>query len=99
MVGWSDVTRWNPAALQNAVGDLNAAYNKLVACSDDLRDINTPEGWHGEAANAAAKEVNQIIDGLEGYAADLAALRRKAGDGGDALTGVPDGGQEARANA
>jgi len=44
MVGWSDVTRWNPAALQDAVGAINAAYNKLVACSDDLRDINTPTG-------------------------------------------------------
>jgi hypothetical protein len=99
MVGWSDVTRWNPAVLQNAVGDINAAYNKLVACSDDLRDINTPEGWHGEAADAAAKEVNQIIDGLEEYAADLAALRRRAGDVGDAITGVQNGVKEAEAIA
>ena len=99
MVGWSDVTRWNPAILQNAVGDLNAAYNKLVACSDDLRDINTPEGWHGEAADAAGKEVNQIIDGLEEYAADLAALRRSAGDVGDAITGVQNGVKEAEAIA
>ncbi|WP_410569559.1 alpha/beta hydrolase [Amycolatopsis sp. cmx-4-61] len=99
MAGWSDVTRWSPAVLQNAVRDINAAYNKLVACSDDLRDINTPEGWHGEAADAAAKEVNQIIDGLEEYAADLAALRRRAGDVGDAITGVQNGVKEAEAIA
>jgi hypothetical protein len=99
MVTWPDVTRWNPAVLQDAVGDLNAAYNKLVACSDDLRDINTPEGWHGEAADAAAKEVNGIIDGLEEYAADLTALRRRAGDVGDAITGVQNGVKEAEAIA
>ena len=99
MVTWSDVTRWRPAVLQGAVGDLNAAYNKLVACSDDLRAINTPEGWHGEAADTAAKEVNGIIDGLEEHAADLAALRRRAGDVGDAITGVQNGVKEAEAIA
>ena len=99
MVGWSEVTRWDPAVLQDAVGAINAAYNKLVACSDDLRDINTPDGWHGEAASAAAGEVNQIIDGLEEFAADIAALRRAAGDTGDAITGVRNGVQEAEAIA
>ncbi|MET8997339.1 alpha/beta hydrolase [Amycolatopsis sp. NPDC004169] len=99
MVVWSDVTRWNPAVLQNAVDNINTAYNKLVACSDDLRDVNTPEGWHGEAASAAAAEVNGIIDGLEEYAADLAALRRKVGDVGDAITGVQNGVKEAEAIA
>ncbi|MET8848551.1 alpha/beta hydrolase [Amycolatopsis sp. NPDC004625] len=85
--------------LQDAVGAINAAYNKLVACSDDLRDINTPEGWHGDAAAAAAGEVNQIIDGLEEYAADIAALRRAAGETGDAITGVQNGVKEAVAIA
>lgn len=99
MVTWADATRWNPAALQNAVGAINAAYNKLVACSDDLRDINTPTGWHGNAAGAATGEVNQIIDGLEEYAADIAALRRAAGDTGDAITGVQNGVKEAEAIA
>lgn len=99
MVTWGDATRWNPAVLQDAVGAINAAYNKLVACSDDLRDINTPEGWHGDAASAAAGEVNQIIDGLEEYAADIAALRRAAGDTGDAITGVQNGVKEAEAIA
>ncbi|ANN15681.1 hypothetical protein SD37_08435 [Amycolatopsis orientalis] len=95
MVTWGEAKRWNPAVLQEAVGAINAGYNKLVACSDDLRDITTPEGWHGEAAGAAAVEVNQIIDGLEEYAADIAALRRAAGDTGDAITGVRNGVREA----
>lgn len=99
MVSWSEATRWNPAVLQDAVGRINTAYNKLVACSDDLRDINTPEGWHGDAAGAAAAEVDQIIDGLEEYAADIAALRRAAGDSGDAITGVQNGVREAEAIA
>ncbi len=95
MVAWSDVTRWNPALLQEAVGALNAAYNKVVACSDDLRDINTPNGWHGSAATAAAKNVNDIIDGLEEYAAEVASVRRAAADVGDAVTGVQNGVKEA----
>ncbi len=99
MVTWAEAVRWNPAALQDAVGAINAAYNKLVASSDDLRDINTPDGWHGDAAGAAAGEVNQIIDGLEEYAADIAALRRAAADTGDAITGVQNGVREAEAIA
>ncbi|MFI7122331.1 alpha/beta hydrolase [Amycolatopsis sp. NPDC049868] len=99
MVTWGEAKRWNPAVLQEAVGAINTAYNKLVACSDDLRDINTPEGWHGDAAGAATAEVNQIIDGLEEYAADIAALRRAAGDTGDAITGVQNGVREAEAIA
>jgi antitoxin (DNA-binding transcriptional repressor) of toxin-antitoxin stability system len=99
MVTWGDANRWNPAPLHDAVGAINAAYNKLVACSDDLRDITTPDGWHGDAAGAATGEVNQIIDGLEEYAADIAALRRAAADTGDAITGVQNGAKEAEAIA
>jgi hypothetical protein len=88
MVTWEDVTSWNSAPLRDAVAAINNAYNKVVACSDDLRDINTSYGWHGEAASAAAAEVNQIIDGLEEYAAEVASLRRSSGDVSDAITGV-----------
>ncbi|HET6288670.1 MAG TPA: alpha/beta hydrolase [Amycolatopsis sp.] len=88
MVTWDEVTRWDPAPLRDAVSAINNAYNKVVACSDDLRDINTPYGWHGDAASAATAEVNQIIDGLEEYAAEVASLRRSSGDVSDAITGV-----------
>ncbi|GAA4554250.1 alpha/beta hydrolase [Amycolatopsis samaneae] len=94
MATWSDVTRWSPGPLQEAVGAINTAYNKLVACSDDLRDINTPYGWHGQAAGAAANKVNGIIDGLEEHAAEVASLRRGAGDVSDAITGVQNGVKE-----
>ncbi|WP_414936608.1 alpha/beta hydrolase [Amycolatopsis sp. cmx-11-51] len=94
MVTWAEVTRWDSAPLQGAVGEVNAAYNKVVACSDDLRGINTADGWHGEAAGAAANEVNQVIDGLEEYAAEVASLRRSAGDVGDAISGVMNGVKE-----
>ncbi len=95
MATWAEVTRWNSAPLNTAVGEINGAYNKVVACSDDLRGINTAEGWHGTAAGAAAGEVNQIIDGLEEYAAEVASLRRSAGDVSDAILGVMNGVKEA----
>ena len=99
MASWAEVVRWNPSVLTDAVGPINAAYNKLVACSDDLRDINTPNGWRGTAAEAAAQEVRQIIDGLEEHAAEIAALRRSVGDVGDAITGVQNGVREAQSVA
>ncbi|ANN14275.1 hypothetical protein SD37_00465 [Amycolatopsis orientalis] len=94
MVTWAEVTRWDPGPLQTAVGEINAAYNKVVVCSDDLRGINTADGWHGEAATAAASEVDQVIDGMEEYAAEVASLRRSAGDVGDAISGVVNGVKE-----
>ena len=44
MVTWGEVKHWQPGPLQNAVGPLSTAYNGVVACSDDLRRINTPYG-------------------------------------------------------
>ncbi|WP_370949053.1 alpha/beta hydrolase [Amycolatopsis sp. cg5] len=91
MVVWGEVKRWAPGPLLGAVGPMNDAYNKIVALSDDLRDINTPDGWRGDAASAAAGQVDQIIDGLEEYAAEIAAGRRSVGDTGDAISGVVHG--------
>jgi alpha/beta hydrolase family protein len=91
MVTWGEIKRWQPSPLQNAVGPMNNAYNKVIGCSDDLRDINTPYGWFGTAATAAAQQVNQMIDGLEEYSAEVAAGRRSVGDTGDAITGVLHG--------
>jgi hypothetical protein len=91
MMTWGEVKRWQPGPLQNAVGPMNDAYNKVIGCSDDLRDINTPYGWFGAAATTAAQQVNQMIDGLEEYSAEVAAGRRSVGDTGDASTGVLHG--------
>ncbi|WP_165436145.1 alpha/beta hydrolase [Amycolatopsis suaedae] len=74
---------------------MNDAYNKIIACGDDLRAAGTPYGWSGQAASAAAGKINAIIDGLEEHAADVAAARRSFGDTGDAITGVVNGVREA----
>ncbi|RZQ65844.1 alpha/beta hydrolase [Amycolatopsis suaedae] len=95
MVTWGEVRRWQPGPLQDSVGPLNSAYNQIVACSDDLRSANTPDGWSGQAASAAAGKINAIIDGLEEHAADIAAARRSFGDTGDAITGICNGVREA----
>ncbi|MFF0146171.1 alpha/beta hydrolase family protein [Amycolatopsis sulphurea] len=95
MVTWAQVRQWQPGPLQDAVGRLNASYNKLVACSDDLRGITTADGWHGDTASAASAAANKIIDDLEEYAAELAAGRRSFGETGDAITGVVNGVKEA----
>jgi hypothetical protein len=91
MVTWGEVKRWASAPLQDAVGPMNDAYNKTIAHSEDLRDINIPYGWFGDSASAAANAVNKIIDGLEEHAAEIAAGRRSVGDVGDAITGVVNG--------
>ncbi|MGW4521104.1 alpha/beta hydrolase [Amycolatopsis sp. NPDC004378] len=88
MLTWGYLRQWKPQPLQDAIGALNAQYNKLVASSDDVRDLNTPYGWVGNAATAAADEGNAIIDSLEEWAAEIAAGRRALAEAGDALTGV-----------
>ncbi|MGC7100421.1 alpha/beta hydrolase [Amycolatopsis lurida] len=91
MVTWSEVTRWEGAPLQEAVGAINAEYNKLVPASDDLRKLATPYGWTGEAAAAAATKVNELVDRLEAWAAELAAGRTAAANVGDAIKGIENG--------
>ncbi|WP_246076488.1 alpha/beta hydrolase [Amycolatopsis cihanbeyliensis] len=78
---------------------MNEAYNKIIACGDDLRDINTPDGWSGDAAGAAANAANGIIDGLEEYSAEIAAMRRGMAATGDAITGIQHGVTEAESLA
>jgi hypothetical protein len=95
MAAWGDVRRWQPAPLDEAVSALNAEYNTLITSSDDLREINTPYGWTGPAASSAATKGNRLIDGLEEWAAEIAAGRRSAGDVADALTGLRNGIDEA----
>jgi hypothetical protein len=88
MLTWGQIRRWQSQPLQNAVSAVNAEFNKLVASSDDVRDLNTPYGWVGDAATAATDEGNAIIDVLEEWAAELAACRRALAEAGDGLTGV-----------
>ncbi|MGC7093858.1 hypothetical protein ACPZ19_04250 [Amycolatopsis lurida] len=95
MVTWAEVTRWEPAPLQNAVGAINAEYNKLVPASEDLRKLTTPYGWTGQAAEAAANRVTRIVDRLEAWAAELEAARTAATNVGDAVAGVRRGADEA----
>ncbi|MFC4002544.1 alpha/beta hydrolase [Prauserella oleivorans] len=77
------------------MGSLNAEYNELIAAGEDLRKVNTPYGWSGPAAAAASTKGNQLIDGLEEWAAEIAAARRAAGDVADAITGLLNGVHEA----
>ncbi|SFQ43344.1 Alpha/beta hydrolase [Amycolatopsis arida] len=95
MVTWGDVTNWSGEPLGAAVGSLNSEYNELIAAGEDLRGINTPCGWTGPAATAAAARGNELIDGLEEWAAEIAAARRAAGDVSDAITGLLSGVREA----
>ncbi|MFD4196125.1 LppA family lipoprotein [Amycolatopsis thermoflava] len=99
MPGWAQVVRWRPDRLQQAVGLINAEYNGLTACSDDLRGIAVPDGWSGPAAGAAMREARRIARLLDEWAAEIATARRAIGDVGDAITGVVHGVEEAEALA
>jgi hypothetical protein len=95
MVTWADIRRWQPAPLQEAVGMINGEYNKLVPASEDLRKLATPYGWTGDAASAAANKVNEMVDRLEAWAAEIQAGRHAATAVGDAIIGVRNGATEA----
>ena len=99
MVTWDEVIRWSPEPLAQLVGVLNARYNTLIGCADELRATAMPEGWSGPAANAAATKANQLSDAAEELAAEGAMLRRAAGDVSDAITGVLNGVHEVQSLA
>ncbi|QXV63537.1 alpha/beta hydrolase [Amycolatopsis sp. TNS106] len=85
---WGNLEAWMSGPLTNAVGGMNIAYNKLIAVGDDLRDMNAPRGWTGEAADAANARVNTIIDQMQEHAAEVAAVNRILGDTGNAIIGI-----------
>ena len=69
MVTWEDVTRWSPEPLAGMVGVLNARYNQLLACADELRQTSTPQGWSGQEATNLASAHSFVI-GDDGSIAD-----------------------------
>lgn len=95
MITWGNVRQWNGNPLADAVGPLNREYNELISAGEDLRASNAPDGWSGPAATAAAEKGNEIIDGLEEWAAEIAAARRATGAVGDAINGIKNGVREA----
>lgn len=99
MVTWVELIRWSPEPLAELVGVLNARYNTLIGCADELRASGIPQGWSGPAATAAATKANQLGDAAEELAAEGATLRRAAGDVSDAITGILHGVAEAQSLA
>lgn len=95
MISWGNVRQWNGDPLADAVSPLNREYNELIGAGEELHAINTPHGWSGPAASAAAAKADELIDGLQEWAAEIAAARRAAGAVGDAINGIKNGVREA----
>ncbi|WP_083666243.1 alpha/beta hydrolase [Saccharomonospora sp. CUA-673] len=87
--------QWSGDPLGEAVGALNREYNELIAAGEDLGKIGTPEGWSGEAAQAAGSRCGELVESLGEWTAEIAAVRKACGAASDAIGGVKNGVTEA----
>lgn len=92
---WSEITQWDGEALSDAVGPLNREYQELTTAGEDLGTIQAPDGWSGDAAQAASGRCGELIDALREWTGEIAAARAAFGQAGDAVNGVKNGAREA----
>lgn len=95
MVTWADVRQWTGGPLGEAIGALNREYNELITAGEDLGKIGIPDGWSGEAAQAAGSRCGQLVESLGEWTAEIAAVRKACGAASDAIGGVKNGVSEA----
>ncbi|MCG8918600.1 hypothetical protein L6E12_22720 [Actinokineospora sp. PR83] len=85
MVDFGDVRQWRAGPLDVAVGVLNSDGQVLVGTGDELAAAGVPDGWQGEAAQAAHTERDRLADRMEHIVAGIAAARRAVGDAADSV--------------
>ncbi|AOS61730.1 alpha/beta hydrolase [Actinoalloteichus hymeniacidonis] len=88
MVGLSEVRTWRPAALETVFDQLGRHRDTLVGLDDELSDAKAPEGWSGEAADAAGRRHDEISEEMRRLVAGIAAVRRGTAEAADALVAV-----------
>ncbi|GAA2723287.1 alpha/beta hydrolase [Cellulomonas aerilata] len=86
MVTFGDVRRWSATSLEEAQGALGADVDRLVEAGELLK--TPPEGWHGDAADAAAYERGTLVTAVSELAAESAAVRRALAEAADGVAAL-----------
>ncbi|MBA0124078.1 hypothetical protein H0B56_00805 [Haloechinothrix sp. YIM 98757] len=74
MGAWSDVLRWDSAALEGVGDALSSERKVLDGVLGDIEDGSVPRQWRGEAAEAARSSLRDRIEELEALKTDVAAM-------------------------
>ncbi|MGH3470249.1 MAG: alpha/beta hydrolase, partial [Thermocrispum sp.] len=90
MGDWATIAQWDADAMV-AIGDeLNAELKKLQGTEAELRDSATPREWNGEGAEAAARSLRGIEQGVQNRVAEYAALRTAVDDAAERIAQVKE---------
>ncbi|MBB3051998.1 hypothetical protein FHS23_003027 [Prauserella isguenensis] len=74
---------------------MNREYNELINAGEDLGKIQSPDGWSGQAAQAAGSRCGELVEALGEWTGDIAAARTAFTATSDAIGGVKNGVTEA----
>ncbi|ASO18517.1 uncharacterized protein YukE [Actinoalloteichus hoggarensis] len=88
MVGLADVRGWRPSDLESVFDRLGTHRDALVGLDDELSDTRSPDGWSGDAAEAASLRHDELSEEMRRLVAGLAAVRRGTAEAADALVAV-----------
>lgn len=75
MVSYADVRRWKPEELESAHSELGKRRDDLIGLQDELDGAKNPAGWSGPAAERAAGEHAELVDGMRSLIAEVATVR------------------------
>ncbi len=85
MVSLADVRAWNPNVLDEVCSAVRAKVQVLVSEGDDYGKLLPVDGWSGPAAEGAAAQHKTHMQGLDTYAAGVAAIGKAVGQAADAI--------------
>ncbi|CAM00348.1 alpha/beta hydrolase family protein [Saccharopolyspora erythraea NRRL 2338] len=88
MVSLSDVRRWEPDALEKVFAALGKHKDRLVGLDDELEGSARPEGWRGQAADAAAQSHAGLTRVMRELVVEVAGVRRAVAETTDEVEAI-----------
>lgn len=85
MGDWNNLKRCDASAVRSIGNDVNAELKKLLGTEAELRESATPRHWDGEGADAAARSLLAIEQGVQNRVAEHSALRTAIDDAADRI--------------
>ena len=88
MVTWSNVLDWKASSLGNDVDSLGSARDTLQGISEDLDGMTSPDGWTGDAAEAAGATRRTIGFGAQSIVYEVSLVRSAVAEAEDTVAAV-----------
>ncbi|MGO1834396.1 MAG: alpha/beta hydrolase [Actinomycetaceae bacterium] len=85
---WSSVLDWKASSLGNDVDSLGSARDTLQGISEDLDGMTSPDGWTGDAADAAGSTRRTIGFGAQSIVYEVSLVRSAVAEAEDTVAAV-----------